>query len=383
MGLARRRACFASVAFVLTILLAPPRKIMPFERRAANYVPESSAAIKVKVLVTSEQHLQRVGSDRRLLALLKSMRTFEAEVSLLVRTRKCGKCVHSPPISALCKLLGAASAAAMPLDDDYDGQRPKAPPAVYEYKGTRTFARLLQAWPFDLILIGLWFWYDPQPSFAELLLPVARAHVSAMQSYRNVNVEKPTSGSDKPLIALFTDDAHSERARKLAAEEPQGQRASEYLTQARNMAARQTELYSEADAVFYLTYSDRELEAALRRAASARHGGGLRSGVLEMQVQPDALVQTSIPRQARSLPRNWHVHDDKSMADDVLWVGFVGDGHTATNALGLHRFIREGWTSVRKRWPRARLRVVGRIPTGHRAGGRERPGGKNAPCLPR
>ena len=62
------------------------------------------------------------------------------------------------------------------------------------------------------------------------------------------------------------------------------------------------------------------------------------------------------------------------------WIGFVGDGHTATNSLGVRRFVREGWPALRAQWPSARLRIVGRVPTGHRAGRRERHGGKDAPC---
>jgi hypothetical protein len=46
-------------------------------------------------------------------------------------------------------------------------------------------------------------------------------------------------------------------------------------------------------------------------------------------------------------------------------LGFVGDGRTATNYLGLQRFLREGWPQLRRRWPLARLRVVGRAPSGH------------------
>ena len=61
------------------------------------------------------------------------------------------------------------------------------------------------------------------------------------------------------------------------------------------------------------------------------------------------------------------------------YLGFVGDGRTATNYLGLQRFLREGWPELRRRWPRARLRVAGRAPSGHVAGARgtDEPGEAN------
>ena len=167
-----------------------------------------------RVLVTSEQHLQRVGSDRRLLALLRTLRGLNAQASLLVRTRRCGQCRHDPPIQELAALLGSTSSTAVMLQP---GERPAAPPAIYEYGGSLSLVALLDTAAFDLVLVGLWFWYDPQPSFAELLVPVIRAHAESIAG---------NAGVQGPLIGVLTDDAHAERARRLAEEETDLDRAT-------------------------------------------------------------------------------------------------------------------------------------------------------------
>lgn len=214
--------------------------------------PICDSAVAVRILVTSEQHLQRVGSDRRLLALLHSLRSLHAQVSMLVRTRKCGSCTHSPSIPELCRLLGSATHEAVPL---VDNGKPVPPgPALYEYGGTRSFASLLHAAAFDLLLVGLWFWYDPQPSFAELLLPVARANGGSSEDggggvdgeLQGGEVEgggarrRRSTRARSPLIALLSDDAHAERARRLAVEETHNGRGRGYRTQVRAPYERHT-----------------------------------------------------------------------------------------------------------------------------------------------
>lgn len=318
-----------------------------------------------RVLVTSEQHLQRVGSDRRLLALLRTLRGLNAQASLLVRTRRCGQCRHDPPIQELAALLGSTSSTAVMLQP---GERPAAPPAIYEYGGSLSLVALLDTAAFDLVLVGLWFWYDPQPSFAELLVPVIRAHAESIAG---------NAGVQGPLIGVLTDDAHAERARRLAEEETDPRRKHAFRTQTRNYAMRQRALYSEVDGVFYLTDLDRAAEEQVRRTAvtsqaaawrRGRESGALHAALLRMTVTPDALVKNDM-----LAPRT-------SMSSPEPWIGFVGDGHTATNSLGVQRFIREGWPYLRSHHPRVRLRLVGRIPTGHRAGTGERRGGKEAAC---
>ena len=172
---------------------------------------------------------------------MTTLRELGAEVSLLVRTSKCNNCTRSPPTAVLRK--------------SFD---------IFEYGGSDALAALLDASAFDLVLVGLWFWYDPQPSFAELLLPVLRAHAD---------------GGGGPLVALLSDDAHAPRARRLAHEEYDSSRERAYLTQATNLGLRQRALFSAVDGVFYLTAMDRDAEKELLPLNAPIHVGLLRMAV--------------------------------------------------------------------------------------------------------
>ena len=320
-----------------------------------------------RILVAHEQHLQRVGSDTRLLALIKGLiQRHGAEVSLLVRTRKCNHCVRNPPTHELARILKSTATEALPLPSLHPT------PAIFEFNGTDALYSLLTRADFDMVLVGLWFWYDPQPSFAELIAPVVRAHADHMAANANGGV---LSGRP-PLLALLNDDAHAERARRLAEEELDPEQAAVYQSQASNLAARQRALYAAVDAVYYLTGADRDAEAGWKATPAAASGGQPpHIGLLRMAVDPPRAVTDGSTTGAPTLLQHGGVHDGSAPR-----IGFVGDGHTPTNALGVQRFLREGWGALRREWPGARLRVVGRIPTGHRAGSKERAGGKDAPC---
>ena len=89
----------------------------------------------------------------------------------------------------------------------HDQQQPAAPPAVYEYSGSRSFAALL--------LVGLWFWYESQPSFVETSACPRRPRDQWQRRAHEHLAHRPQG----QLLALLLDDAHAERARRLAAEE--------------------------------------------------------------------------------------------------------------------------------------------------------------------
>ena len=327
---------------------------------AASAATASPAARRRRLLIAHEQHLQRVGSDTRLLALITTLRQLDTEVSLLVRTGRCNNCTRSPPTRSLARMLGAQILDVVPLSS----AAPVQPPAIYEFGGTSPLAALLAAHPFDMVIIGLWFWYDPQPSFAELILPVVRAHAHASIH----------SSVGAPLVTLLSDDAHSERALRLSEEEPDPRRSSAYRTQAINLAARMRALFAAVDGVFYLTPMDRDADARLlprRRPAAPVHVALLRMAVAPAEVSPSSAAAASGSSAVSRL-------SDGSGGGPML--GFVGDGHTPTNVLGVRRFLRDGWPLLRRAWPSARLRIVGRVPTGHRPGRREARGGKDAPC---
>ena len=55
----------------------------------------------------------------------------------------------------------------------------RQPPGIYEWTSAERFGELMAPGHFNVVIIFLWFWYDPQPSAAELMLPLIRAHAPA------------------------------------------------------------------------------------------------------------------------------------------------------------------------------------------------------------
>ena len=55
----------------------------------------------------------------------------------------------------------------------------RPPPGIYEWTSAERFGELMATGHFNVVIIFLWFWYDPQPSAAELMLPLIRAHAPA------------------------------------------------------------------------------------------------------------------------------------------------------------------------------------------------------------
>lgn len=346
-GIAILGAIAAAVAWALRSLAAhwstgrgAPVRLTPAAALIRRVPPSKS----LRLLVAHEQHLQRVGSDTRLLAVLSTLRSHAAEVSLLVRTAKCNHCRRSPPTAELARLLGATLLAAVPLSTRAVAP---PPPAIYEFGGSAALAALLRTHAFDLALVGLWFWYDPQPSFAEVLLPTLRAHAAtACSGADTAEVCRP------PLLALLSDDAHSERARRLAAEESDPAAARRYTTQAGNLGARQRALFAQSDGVFYLTAADRDADARLRptrphdpvASSSSLHVGLLRMAVAADERTPALPIAAAGERTSQPV----------LATPAAVHIGFVGDGHTPTNALGVQRFVRDGWAAVRKVHPSAR-----------------------------
>ena len=392
-----RRTPVVLAAVALLLLLALRRWLIPvsatsrqpaanFRWRTSQFGRETEGFARpavpcgARVLVAHEQHLQAVGSDVRLLWLLRQLRALDAEVSLLLRAAT-PAARRSPPTAEVAALLGAASDVAHVLRDNATAP---TPPALYELGDSAALAALLGDGHFDLVLLGVWFWYDPQPAFAELLLPVIQAYAEwrppcdATDSCAAAAAGPDDDGGDaaaasgrrrhRPAVALLLDDAHAERAARLAAEETDGASARTYLAQSRNFGARTRQIYAAADLLLYLTATD--------MAADAPQRGGLARGL-----RMDARL-LRMPAQVGVLPGS----DDNTTAATPTAaaapagprIGFVGDGRTPTNYLGLQRFLREGWPVLRSLSPRARLRIVGREPDAHRPG--ERPRGGRRRC---
>ena len=146
--------------------------------------------------------------------------------------------------------------------------------------------------------------------------------------------------------------------------------------QARNLALRQRQLYGAVDAVLYLSKADRAAEQRLMPVpAPAIHllrlpaEVGLLPGATwaATNASSSQLPPTSPAPPPLPVPTSTPFRTTTPLVVEH-YLGFVGDGRTATNYLGLQRFLREGWPALRRRWPRVRLRVVGRAPSGHVAG---------------
>ena len=95
--------------------------------------------ILVDLLCCTEQHLQAVGSDCRLLALLVQLRQHGALVSLLFR-KPTPEALRVPSTADLARLIGARSRTAHALGGESD---PPLPPAIYELGDTPTLSVLL------------------------------------------------------------------------------------------------------------------------------------------------------------------------------------------------------------------------------------------------
>ena len=210
-GSLRRRALpVLLLLFAAVVLFRRGRQVVQVTARGSHSVPVRCHTA-TRVLVAHEQHLQAVGSDARLLLLLQQLRQLGASVSLLVRAAT-GSARRHPPTHEIAELLGAANLSAVPLGRGGVPVAARAP-AVYEMGGGRAFQQLLRHEQFDLVLVGLWFWYDPQPSFAEMLVPLVAGVVRRAGAEARERVGGATGGG--PLVALLCDDAHSERAARL------------------------------------------------------------------------------------------------------------------------------------------------------------------------
>ena len=294
-----------------------------------------SHTVVQQVLVVHEQHPQPVGCDRRLLSLIGLLKTERRQVSLLYRKHVAER-EQSPRTAELARLLGIVNFAPA----DLESSCLRAPPALYRFTGRmRQLARIAQTGWFDLVLIGVWFWNDPLPAFAELTLPLFRAH---------------SPNHRQPYVALIVDDAHAERAERLARWESDPLVRRTYEQQAASLVPRLRLLYSLADVVLHVSAADQHLERSA--FASLKHVRWL-------------LMRTPL-RQMRTgggaADGGWgSLRTGGGAADGGLgsrYVGFLGNGQTATNHQGVQWFLIHCWPRLRALDPTLRLRLVGRSP---------------------
>ena len=288
---------------------------------AATACPAAARPLR-HVLVVHEQHPQELGCDRRLLAIMQLLQAQGLRVSLLYR-KHVPASMQSPSSAALAALLGVVGFDESEL---LQGSCLRPPPALYHYAGPEQLRALAARGWFDVVLVTVWFWNDPRPSFAEVTLPPLRSHA-------------PAGG--QPFVALLVDDAHALRAARLAEWEAHAPSRRAYLEQASSLRPRQASLYALADGVAHVSAEDSAAERASFPSAAAAFSL-LRTPLRSMQLGAGAGAP-------RAFGRTRHV-------------GFLGNGQTATNHQAITWFLQHCWPSLRAAQPTLRLRLLGRPP---------------------
>ena len=289
---------------------------------SADAMAASCATRRLRhVLIVHEQHPQELGCDRRLLAIMQQLQAQGLTASLLYR-KHVPDSMQSPRTARLAEMMGAT-----PFDERELAGCLRPPPALYRYVSSRQLQRLASRGWFELVLVTLWFWNDPQPSFAELTLPTLRSH---------------SPPALQPHVVLLVDDAHSVRAERLAQWETHAPLRRAYLEQASSLRPRQQSLYALADQVAHVSADD---SAAEQRAFPAQRSWQLlRTPLRAMRTLP---AQQAAPRRIYGQTRH---------------IGFLGNGQTATNHQAVQWFLTHCWAALRAKQPALRLRLLGRPP---------------------
>ena len=176
-----------------------------------------------------------MGCDVRLLRFIKDLVYLNQEVSMLFRGST-PQHMRQPKSKQLASILH--------IDDFEEDQLRKGlrpPPGLYEWTTAERFAQLIALGHFNIVIVFLWFWYDPQPSAAELMLPLVRAHAPKDR---------------QPFVALLSDDAHAIRASRLGEVEIHVSTREGYNDRARNYWIREKNLYRLADMAMHISGMD-------------------------------------------------------------------------------------------------------------------------------
>lgn len=326
--------------------LRRPGAAGPGQPTASPVAPTAASAgcdRSLDVLLIHEHHLKAIGSDMRLLGLLLQLREQGHRVSLLFRG-KVGNGERSPPTRELYRIIDGPG-----LENPLQltgGEAPHPHPAIYEMVDLEGLATLASQGWFDAVLCSFWFWRDPAPSAAELLLPTLLAHAPAGR---------------RPFIGVLSDDAHSAKAAMMAEWEPTDERRAFWREKMRSLPPRQAAVYSLADAVVHISDADSRLERATFNG-TARAWAVVRMS-LRSFTRDDAAAGGRAAGGAQP-------------AVAAPYAGFVGNGITPTNHLAIAWFLDKVWPLLRRRFPALRLRLVGLPPD-------DRPKRKHGqPCKP-
>ncbi len=289
-----------------------------------------------RILIVHEQHLQSMGCDVRLLRLVKDLLYLNQEVSMLFR---------GPTPAKMRQPKSKQLAAILKIDDFEEDQLRKGlrrPPGLYEWTTTDRFAQLMEMGYFNVVIIFLWFWYDPQPSAAEIVLPLLRAHAPPDR---------------QPFVGLLSDDAHAIRSSRLGEVEIHLATRNGYNERARNFWVRQRNMYRLVDMVMHISPMDQVAEKESYPFIKYYK-------LLRMPIRAFRILNKNMPAplQDRSFLRTANI-------------GFIGNGMTPTNHLGIQWFLENCWEDVQRQLPGVRMRLIGRPP------GERMLKGKVVPCV--
>jgi len=289
-----------------------------------------------RILIVHEQHLQSMGCDVRLLRFVKDLLYLNQEVSMLFRGSTPPK-MRQPKSKQLASILHIKD-----FEEDQLRKSLRDPPGLYEWTTAERFGQLMNKGYFNMVIIFLWFWYDPQPSVAELVLPLMRAHAPP---------------DKQPFVALLSDDAHSIRSFRLGEVEIHPSTRDGYNDRARNYWIRQKNMYRLADMVMYISAMDQVAEKESYPFIKYFR-------LLRMPIRAFRILSKSMPApmQDRTFLRTANI-------------GFIGNGLTPTNHLGIQWFLEHCWEDVRRQLPDVRMRLIGRPP------GERTFKGQQVPCL--
>lgn len=266
-------------------------------------VPESNGKCTkpMHILIVHEQHLQSMGCDMRLLGIIRALLGCGQRVSLFFRGHTPEHRRH-PPTRELASLLQIPHG--FNDTDLRKDVRQLPPPAIYERTTTAQVAQLFAEGWFNAVIVFFWFWHDPKPNVAELLLPSLHAFSPAHR---------------RPFVAILSDDAHALRDKRLASwEEHPGLRAN-YSARAMFHIERQRNIYPLADLMLHLTQSDSDAERAL--FPSVARWSLLRLSLLDIEAELAPILAA-----ATSLSPSSAAESLVASSKSSLRVGFLGNG---------------------------------------------------------
>lgn len=267
-------------------------------------MPASAAcAREMSVLVVHEQHLQSMGCDTRLLGIVRALLSCGHKVSLFFRTRTPEQ-RRNPPTKELASLLHIPRA--YNEEDLRRDVRELPPPAIYERTTSAQMGRLFaQGW-FNAAIVSFWFWHDPKPNVAELVLPQLHTFSPAHR---------------RPFVAILSDDAHALRDKRLASwEQHEGLRAN-FSARALAHVERQRRVYPLADLMLHLTKADSDAERAL--FPSVRRWGLLRLSLQDIESELAPAIA------AAAIGRTPAAQSQRSTPSAALRIGFLGNGQAS------------------------------------------------------